>query len=285
MRSSILALMAATLVLSACSSSRTDAPTPTPLQASVVGDLKNSNDIWNNHRPYAWETASSLPSSASDTPGSSIAASSTAATDPSSSRANAPRDDRSWLELVGMSPQWGPDGHEFAGTHPTDEVWSMAGNGSSSSWFSTTLDGSTTSTSHDEYRVTLGDGSARTASANSDGNGTLNLPSGQRVDGRTSSSSTAGGNGQTLRLPSGRVVDGVSNSTTVSGSGSTQTGNGQTVSLRYTGSAGCHQPDPRDVTSGSGILLPGLIKGNCPVAAAILRVPERADGIFGSMDF
>ncbi len=281
MRSTILALLGASLLLTACSSQSQNTIAAAPLPASVVGDLKNSNDFWDSRRPYIW-SADSLNTSSSSVPHYSTGD-------------WQPGGDRTWLERVGMRPDWGPTTHAYSpGWDQEDPTYITYGSimedtydttigyryggGSATVEIDSKGNGVTTNASAQDLK----DAEEREAS----GNG-LRLSSGQTVGGSTSSSGKSGsasstsGGGKTLRLPSGRVIDGETDQ-------SAMTGSGRIVTLSTGGNygtRGCPEPDPRDVTAGSGVALPVLIKGSCPVTTTILRYPEQGDSVFGSMDF
>lgn len=307
MRSPILAIVGASLLLTACSSQSQETTAAAPLPASVMGELRNSNDYWDSRRPYHWDAASSTSSAVSVPGGSLSTSSSTSSSSRPSSSLAAP--DRTWLELVGMRPDWGPTIHVYSPGWDRQPYYITYG-----------------SIMEDTYDTTVGyphGGGSATVETDKEGNavtpnapaqdldsaterdsnegGGLRLPSGQTVGGdddedddsddedssstsrSSSSSSRRGGNGKTLILPSGRVIDGISDSAIQTSS----SGSGRVVTLS-TGSYGtvaCPEPDPRAVTAGSGVVLPGLIKGNCPVTTTILRYPEEEESVFGSMNF
>ncbi len=308
MNTRILALLTATLCLAGCGTSTTnEGSTVAPLPLAEVGTMRTSNDYWNAQRPYAWDddaTNSERTSSASRSSGRPLSSSTPSAD------VHALSDDRDWLARVGMSPEWGPDGHAYGDRNPgqipaeegfmpenfqyaydndfgfvaTEQSGTSSSSGSggrSSSRSGSSGAGSAGMTSGGGLRLPSGrtvDGQSNSSSVAS-GQGGLRLPSGRMVDGQTNTSSSSSGGGQTLTLPSGRTVDGESNDQAMNGTGST-------VRLASGGGRGCNQPDPGGVTGGDpGVTFPVLYKGTCPVTTTILRVPDKQESVFGSMDF
>lgn len=296
----VFALLAATLFLVGCGSSdaSSEQAYAAPLPSSNVGTMRTSNEYWNSQRPYAWDSGSTGIAGGN---GSATTSSSASSRHSSSSGMNGGGNERGWLARVGMSPQWGPDGHEYGDRNPgqlpaeegfmpenfqyayDNDFGFVATEDESGSTTSNGGTGSTSSNSGGGLRLPSGQtaggsGSNSSGSGMSSGGG-LRLPSGRTVDGQPDNgSSSSGGNG-TITLPSGRVIDGQSNDQAMNGTGST-------VRLASGGGRGCNQPDQGDVTGGApGVTFPVLYKGTCPVTTTILRVPDKQDSVFGSMDF
>lgn len=261
-------IAALSLLLAACGSSQGDEQASvSPLPAAIIGDLKNSNDIWNRRQPAVWSSSTSTTSTSGSAPSSRT----TTGTVPA---------DGTWLERVGMRPDWGPSTHVYSPGWDAEPAYYTYG-----------------SVMEDAYDPTIGypyGGSSITVEVDDKGNGTAgtgNLSASRQQSNQKSSSSTTvlgrrststqSSGGTSIQLPSGRTVDGQTNDSATSGSGRIVTlGTGGTYGTR-----GCPAPDPRDVTAGSGVVLPVLIKGSCPVTTTILRYPEQENSVFGSMDF
>ncbi len=276
------------LLLAACGASNTPSePAAKALPASLVGGLNTSNDYWNKHRPYTWDETTPSPSnggSASSTTGGSIVVT------PDGTII----DQRSWLEQVGMNPQWGPDGHTLVSSSSSAATVAQVTSSSSSSrgsFFGTSATKSSSSAGGLFFGTSSNSSSSKgsssflssQSSSASTANGPVRLPSGTTLDGQVASNGqTAGGGSNTITLPSGRVIT-VNGTATSSSSSSSATGSGTKLATR-TGTRGCPAPGPNVSTFGSGWLLPGLINGNCPLNTTMLKVAERPS-VFGSMDF